>query len=270
MHHSKPVLHAGRGDSASERNGGLAESLTLRIPEWMRTALDDVEAEPPLAFEADDASGVAREFIAAGLLDHWLSGYRNNDSIADGVTDVDVPESPHETLDKQLTIRMPRWMRRDIDDVSGEGEMYVADGVSATTRELISTGYRYYLADSFPYGEPVPTGAKLRCPGCYEDGVFAIWQRTFEFWGDRTHDLWDELSTERHNPYREFIQTDYAKFGWWESLTELESRSHPLHGVSHPDSEHPDVETEVTVCHCHLCGHTDSEDEFRRTWYEVK
>lgn len=278
MHHNKPALHEGTGDRVSGQNSGLSNSLTLRMPQWMRDMLDTVAEDgaryndgsaTPLAIDATDAGSIAREFIAAGLLKHWLKGYYNEPQITAGDDiddDISLPGSVHTALDAQLTIRMPRWMRVDIDDVSGEQSGDLADSSTASARELIVTGYLLYESRSLPFGEPVQSGAKLRCPNCAEDGVFALWQRTFEFDGYLA-DLFDDLDAERENPYRAFIKHSYKNFGWWAADEELDDRSHPLHGLSHVDRDHPDVQNLVTVCHCHLCGHTDERTEFQRMWY---
>lgn len=274
MHHTKPVFHDGKGDTVSEQQDGLAESLTVRMPDWMRDRLDTVAANPstPLGRKATDAGSVAREFIAAGLLKHTLDSthsllYITDEQDLPDEDDRTLPGPVQENLNSQLTIRMPAWMKTHISDVSGPLPYDVADGTGASTRQLITIGSQLYDAGSFPFGQQSPMNGRVRCPNCYDEGVSHIWERTFEFNGNLSS-LFDDLSRERDNPYKEYIQTQYRSHGWWIEEGEIKDRAHPLHGVSDPDQHHPDVETRVTVSHCHLCDHTAPKEDFQRAWYQ--
>lgn len=279
MHHSKPVLHEGRGDTRSEADGSLAETLTLRLPDWQRGQLDEFAAQndPPFSMEADDAGSVARELIAAGLLKNTLIGYYGSPQITSGGdltnSDGNTLGELHGNLDSQLTIRMPAWLRSHINDVSDVFEGSAAEGAGATTRDLIELGRRLYASESFPYGQPVPPSDDVRCPECVSEATEAVWERSYEFYGPRgLVDLFDDLDLERDNPYNIYINSNYTLHGWWLDSDELAQRSHPLYEARQDagdwlDSHHPDVETPVTVAHCHMCNWTAPKHEFRRAWY---
>jgi len=267
MHHSKPVLHEGRGDSQSELEGGLADSLTIRMPQWLRARLDEraETAGPPLSLTAQSAGSVAREFIAAGLLKQTLRLHASDPQITEG-TDLPADQTPpqplHTNHESQLTVRMPTWLKTHLRDEEGE----LADGLTATARELLWIGEQLYEAGAFPYGEPTAPNDDVRCPNCYETSTAGVWQRSFEF-HPHLDDVFDELSTERENPYRAYIERHYANHGW--DPTEIRDRDHPLYGLDPLEisGTHPDVDEIVTVSHCYLCGHTDHKDEFIRAYY---
>lgn len=272
--HSKPTLHDGEKDTLST-GGNLGEAVTVRLPAHMREKLDEIADDPdiPMTYSVGDAGSIVREFIAAGLLKQTLEGYNLEDALPVPPVDDEMamPEylfdGLHENLDEQLTIRMPGWMKMHIHDESGEDEWHIAEGKSAATRELIVLGERLYRGESFPFGYPTTPNDDVLCPHCSSEATTAIWQRTFQAPLDM-EDLLDDLSRERDNPYRTYVESNFVDHGWGDPQ---EIPNHPLAKYDRREgeisTELPEIDAAVTVCHCHMCDYTDQREEFVKAYH---